>query len=277
MQGAGTLTLPKRKPRRARIRLLDVAVILFLVGLALLLVYGRQPPEDETLLAIKQRGVLRVGVDASYPPFENVQGDQYVGFDIDLATRIAGHLGVKKVEYANIGFDGLYDALGVKRVDILVSGLPQIPEYRKAFSYSTPYFDAGQVLVRRQGQANLRSIADLAGKTVAVELGSSGDTEARRLTATVPELKVDSTYHAPDDALTALKKGLVDAAIVDSPSALGFMRREGGVEMVGEQITSEPYYVVVRADDHQLLEEINLTIATARTNGDLARLADKWF
>jgi ABC-type amino acid transport substrate-binding protein len=271
------LTKPAAFARRGKaLWLLDALAVVFVVGLALTLAFGRTAPDDETLAAIKQRGTVRIGMDASYPPFESVEGDHYVGYDVDLASDITKRLGAKP-EFANIGVDGLYDALAVKRVDVLISALPYIPEFTKAYSYSVTYFEAGQVLVVRRGEAAVREVADLANKRVGVELGSDGDTEARRLTATIVGLQVNSVYRSPSEALEAVTTGEVDAAIVDSVSALGYIKREGRLEIVGEPVTSQPYYVAVRADDSRLLEVINQTIAEARSNGELAQLADKWF
>ena len=100
------------------------------------------------LAEIRQRGVLRVGLDASFPPFESLDEDgQVVGLDADIARAIADDLGVE-VQFVNIGFDGLYDALLIKRVDVLLSGLPVDPYRTGDVAYSANYFNAGQV---RQG------------------------------------------------------------------------------------------------------------------------------
>src|SRR5262245_8752212 len=70
-----------------------------------------------------QAGVLRVGLDAAFPPFAVYEGDRFRGHDVELARRLATHLGLK-LELVNIPFDGLYDALRVSRIDVVISALP---------------------------------------------------------------------------------------------------------------------------------------------------------
>ncbi|RME44796.1 MAG: amino acid ABC transporter substrate-binding protein, partial [Caldilineae bacterium] len=99
------------------------------------------------LAAVQRRGVLRVGLDPSFPPFETLDaGGQVIGLDADIARAIAADLGVQ-VEFVPIAFDGLYDALQVGRVDVLLSGLPVDPTRTRDVAYSRPYFNAGQMLV----------------------------------------------------------------------------------------------------------------------------------
>jgi cystine transport system substrate-binding protein len=101
-------------------------------------------------------GILRVGMDASFPPFETIAADgTLVGFDVDLAQELGQRLGPAlsgaegiEVQFvANLPYDGLYDALAVDRVDVVISALVVNPARVADFAYSTSYFDAGQVLV----------------------------------------------------------------------------------------------------------------------------------
>ncbi len=136
-------------------------------------------PSDRIWQQVTETGVLRVGTDASYPPFEYVEDDGHiVGFDADLVSEIGRRLGVQ-VELVNISYDSLYDALITARVDMLASALVPIPQMEEKVSYSVPYFNAGQHLVVPVG-SSVRSLWDMEGQRLAVELGSEGDAEARR-------------------------------------------------------------------------------------------------
>lgn len=227
----------------ALITLVVVIVSVFLV---------RQWQGQTTLAEIKQRGVLRVGLDASFPPFEVVdESGQILGLDADIARAIAADLGVE-VAFVNIGFDGLYDALKIKRVDILLSGLPIDSYMTEDVAYSTAYFNAGQVLVTRR--SDIKTVADLEGQQVAVEWGSMGDMEGRRLQEIVPNLILNPQA----DVLTTMQ---FEIAIVDAVNAMTTPDLKRVV-----YLSDEWYAAAVRLEDSALLAAVNKT---------LGRLIDK--
>ena len=197
-------------------------IILLLAAVVMgLLVRGRE--DDGTLERVQATGELRVGLDASFPPFESLDaGGNVVGFDADLAHAIAAALGAEPV-FVNVGFDGLYDALQAGRVDVVISGLPYDPRRTQDVNYSQPYFNAGQVLVVRaddtdftQSGAGIPMPAEsipnrsagipmpaLSGRVVAVEWGSLADMQARRLNETAESMETLPQPTA-QDALKAL-------------------------------------------------------------------------
>ncbi len=236
--------------------------------------------KDETWARIQQEGVMRVGMDASWPPFEYIDEatGQIVGFDVDLARAIGQRLGVE-VELVNVGFDSLYDALYVGRFDAIVSALPYDPLLLGDVAYSISYFNAGQVLVVRSSEsANQRigEVNNLAGKKVGVEFASEGDVVGRRLQKQIEDLSLEN-YMAPQNVLSALQEGEVEAAIVDAVSAYQFMAAEGGVQVVGDPLTDELYVVAVRLDSPLLLKAINEALVEMREDGALERFREKWF
>ena len=228
-----------RSKRRWAIGFLLIAILL--LGRALwLTVQGRSGLEE-----IRRRGVLRVGLDASFPPLEmlDAQG-QVIGLDADIARAIAADLGVQ-VEFVNIGFDGLYDALKAERVDLLLSGLPVDPHLTQDVAYSVNYFNAGQVLVTTDPA--VQSLEDLTGQTVAVEWGSMADMAARRLT-------VDGLEIIPQpDPESALQHPI---AIVDGVTALG----EPHLIIVA-YLTDDWYAGAVSIENQALLREVNRTLS----------------
>lgn len=254
-------------------------LILIAVALAAWFVLARLGgEEDETWARIQQEGLMRVGMDASWPPFEYIDGStgQIVGLDVDLARAIGQRLGVE-VELVNVGFDSLYDALYVGRFDAIVSALPYDPLLYADVAYSISYFNAGQVLVvsesanRRIGEVN-----DLTGKRLGVEWGSEGDVVARRLQRKIEGLSLEN-YMTPQDVLSALKEGEVEAAIADAVSAHQFIAAEGDVQVVGDPLTDELYVIAVQLDSPLFLKAINEALVGVREDGTLERLQGKWF
>jgi ABC-type amino acid transport substrate-binding protein len=235
---------------------------------------GRE--EDETWARIQREGVMRVGMDASWPPFDFVDDEgQIAGLDVDLARALGQRLGVE-VEFVNVGFDSLYDALYVGRFEAIVSALPYDPLLLGDVAYSISYFNAGQVLVVRADEIEISEAKDLSGKRLGVELGSEGDVVGRQLQTKTEGLSLQ-TYMAPQDVLRALKEGEVEAAIVDAVSAYQFIAAEGGVQVVGDPLTDELYVIAVRLDSPLLLKAINEALVEMREDGTLERLQEKWF
>jgi polar amino acid transport system substrate-binding protein len=242
-------------------------------GVVLLL---RGSGDDGSLERVQATGELRVGLDASFPPFESLDADgQVIGYDADLGEAIAARLGARPV-FVNIGFDGLYDALLARRVDILISGLPYDPRRTQDVHYSEPYFSAGQVLVLRADEAVITGSAALTGRIVAVEWGSLADMEARRWSQSTEGMR---TLPQPTarEALQALAAGQADAAIVDAVSAHQFMGEQPGVVRIAETLTDEPFVVATRLQSPRLAAAVDEALEELRQSGLLDSLRSRWF
>ncbi|HMR64213.1 MAG TPA: transporter substrate-binding domain-containing protein [Anaerolineae bacterium] len=245
---------------------------LLVVSFGLLLFWSLFPTDDGTLSAIRQRGTVRVGLDASFPPFEAVDGaGQIVGLDVDLARAIAADLGVE-VEIVNIGFDGLYDALLARRVDLVISGLPYDPRWTEDVAYTRNYFNAGQVLVTRRDDLTLQHVEDLSDQTLAIEWGSQAEMEARRLRQTRPQLDLVRQATAAE-AIEALLTGQTEAAVVDGVSAVGALPR--GLRIV-TYLTDEWYAAAVHIESQDLLAAVNDSLVRLEERGELAKMQAKW-
>lgn len=253
--------------------LLDISIIFALSALAWVVWAGQQRPPDLYLNQILNRGVLRVGTDPSYPPFEIVKSGVVEGYDANLARALAADLGVR-VEFAPLALDTVYDALAAEKVDVLISALPFIYERQKEVRYSVTYYQSGQVLLVRTGDTRITAVRDLADKKVGVELGSNADTQARRLTrTTVPTMSLHSIYSSPQEAMDALVNGEVDAAIADNTSAQAYEQAHPkAVTILSPPLTDEPYVVAMPVRAAGLATSINATIERLRASGELARM-----
>jgi len=257
------------------LRITHYALLLFLAACA-------RP--DDAWERLRETGTLRVGMDASFPPFEAIVADgTLAGFDVDLAQELGRRLGVEVQLVANLPYDGLYDALAVGRVDAVISALVVNPARMADFAYSTPYFDAGQVLVVRAGEAGIEEIADLSGRTLAVEFGTRGDMEARRWARNLSGLTVVPCQTAAE-ALAAVTAGKAEVALVDHVSALAATAPSSpsgsgvgsGLKIVGRPVVEEPYAVAVRRESRHLLHALNDALVEMEADGTLEALTAQW-
>ena len=258
----------------------NVLVILVIglgvVGLGVWHWLGREE-KDHTWAVIQQTGVLRVGMDASYPPFEEIDEatGEWRGYDVELAREIGRRLDLE-VQFVNIGFDGLYDALIAKKVDAVISALPYDPLRTQDVLYTVSYFNAGLVLVVEEGKTEIKSVDDLSGRTLGVEWGSDSDAQGRILLKRLDSLTLHS-YPTSLDTLWGLKSGEVDAVLVDAVSAYHFIKYEGVVKIVDEPLTNESYVIALGPTSTELLSALNAVLLTLRDDGTLTRLRDEWF
>jgi len=238
---------------------------------------------DDTWNRVLETGTLRVGMDASFPPFESIGADgSLVGFDVYLAQELGQRMGVEVQFVANLPYDGLYDALTADRVDVVISALVVNPDRMSDFAYSASYFDAGQVLVvrppsvpsAREGDergSGIRGMDDLSGRALAVEFGTRGDMEARKWARRLPGLTI-VPYQTADEALAAVAVGEADVALVDRVSALAAT----GLTIVGEPVVEEPYAVAARKKSQRLLWAINEALAEMEADGTITALVERW-
>jgi ABC-type amino acid transport substrate-binding protein len=230
-------------------------------------------PEGESWQRIQESGVLRVGLDPTYPPFEILVGEVVQGLDIDLAQAIGHDLGLE-VEFVYFGFDGLYDALATEQVDVLISALVIAPERTRDFAFSDSYFDAGQILVSPQTLAAGR-MEELVGRSLAVELGTQGHVEATNWARRLDGLSIQP-HNTTEEALTAVVDGRADAALVDSVSGRLFASDQDSLTVSQDMVASEPYAMVVRIEDRLLLEKLDESLQRLRSSGQLAAIVGKW-
>ena len=241
--------------------------ILLAINLLLLAACG---PAGQSWQRIEQSGLLRVGLDPTYPPFEFHDGQTVQGLDVDLAKALAADLGLT-VQFVSFGYDGLYAALETGQVDVLISALVIQEDKMADFGYSEPYFNAGQLLVVPAGSPITR-IEDLSGRSLAVELGAEGHVLATRYTRRLPNLTVQ-TYPTANDALGSVVSGRDSAAIVDAISARMY---PAGITILPDPLTVEPFALVVRIDDHELLQHLNNSLARLAQSGQLTTLTENW-
>ncbi len=229
---------------------------------------------DDAWATVQQTGVLKVGLDPTYPPFEAADDTGVYGLDVDLINALAADLGLQ-TEFVWFGYDGLYDALTTKQVDVLISALVIAPERTQDFAYSAPYFNAGQILVVPANDTQITAMSDMNGRTLAVELGALGHVEATTWAKQLPGMQV-VPYLTAAEALTAVASSTADAALVDGISGRLFLNNTPNLKPVAEPITVEPFALVVRIEDRRLLKELNGSLAHLEKSGKLDEIIDRW-
>lgn len=217
-------------------------------------------------------GTLTVGSDIPYPPFEFGDAPGYKGFDIDLVNAVADQLELK-TNIQDSSFDTIFTDLAQGKFDLVASASTITPERQQQVNFSDPYYDSAQSLLVPPG-SDIKTVEDLAGKTVGAQNGTTGlafandETDASRVQG----------YPNGPAAIAAVKNGQVDATIIDQPVAQDAVDKgQTGFELATVIPTGEVYGLAISKKSPNLLAGVNEALQTLKDNGDLNKIYNQWF
>ena len=236
-----------------------------------------QGASDDTVNTTKTTFVM--GIDAEYPPFSYIDANgEYTGFDVEICKAACDLLGWD-LQVFGVNWDQKLVQLDAKECDCIWSGMTILDSMKDAgYVLSTPYYDNTQVIMVKEG-SDIKSSADLAGKVVAVQLGTSGEAlladggDLADLAATFGELTTCDSFLK---CFTELGGGAVDAVIVDKPVAVSYAEKNAGFTVLDEGLGAEQYGIAFRADDAELCAAIEGAVAQLVENGTYAEIAAKY-
>ncbi len=225
---------------------------------------------DAAVSEVLADGVLTVGTNAEFPPFEYVDDNgEPDGFDIALIKAIGEKLGVT-VEVENMEFEALVSAIGSK-IDLAIAGMTVTDERQESVDFSNPYYDALQYVIVPEG-SEIASFDDLAGKTIGVQLGTTGDFIA---SDDVEGANV-SQYNKGVDAVNDLLNGRVDCVIIDKNPAQVFEAQFSGQikALDGAQFgfEVENYAIALPKGDAALAQQVNKALEEIKADGTFDQL-----
>ncbi len=222
-----------------------------------------------TVQAIKDRGYIVMSTNAEFEPFEYMEGSDYKGIDIEISQKIADKLGVD-LEINNTSFDSLPLELETDKCDFVAAGMTIDPE--KDVDFSDSYFSASQSIIVRV-DSDIQSAADLAGKKIGVQLGTTGDTYC---TENVEGAEI-SRMSKGMDAVADLIRGSIDAVVIDNYPATKLVEKNAEqVKMLDEALTEEEYGLAVKKGNQELLDVVNETLAEIKENGELDAILESY-
>lgn len=234
---------------------------------------------DDKKASAPEKGKTKIviGLDDNFPPmgFKDKEG-KLVGFDIDLAKETAKRLGVE-VEFKPIDWASKEAELGSKRVDALWNGLSVTEERKKNILFSDAYMNNTQVVVVKN-DSPVQSKADLSGKVVAVQDGSTAVSAVEKEKAVLDSFKQFKKYADNITALMDLEVGRADAVVVDSIVGRYYMTQKPGIfRVLKEDFGQELFAVGFRKDDKDLQEKVNKVFTEMKKDGSAAKISEKWF
>lgn len=228
-----------------------------------------EPPQEIT---------LKVGTEATFPPFELTDDDdEIVGLDIDIIREIAKDNNWK-LEVFHLPFDSLIESLDTDKLDIVIAAMTINEERAEKVLFSDPYFDASQVIVIREDDDRDFTVDDIVEMNllVAVQMGTTGSFEGEDIFGAEdhPNLK---QYKRVNEAFMDLKNSRVDLVIIDEPVAHNYMEHLGGMKILGEPFTHEQYGIAVKKSNTDLMAKINASLKKLMAGDKFTQILEKWF
>lgn len=222
-----------------------------------------------TINKIKEAGKLVVLTNATFPPFEYIGDDgEVVGVDADIAKLIADKIGVE-LEIVDMDFDLLVEALVGGKGDMIAAGMTATDEKKLSIDFSDTYIKMGLQVIVPVG-SDIKSFDDLAGKKIAVQLGTTGDAYA---TENVEGAEV-LPFKGMVEAGQAVVSGNADAAIIDVLPAEYIVKQNADkIELLG-LISEEDIALGVAKGQEDFLVLINEVLKENMKNGTIDQQFD---
>ena len=228
-----------------------------------------------TVADIQKAGKLVIGTSPDFPPFESLATDGSVeGIEIEIMELICKELGVE-LEIKQMDFDSVLPGVQTGKFNVGVSGISVTPEREKNTLFSVPYCLAAQAIVVTSDSA-ITGKADLAGKTVSVQTGTTAEEFCMKNGYTV------KAFAANADAEAALTVGKVDAWVIDDLTAAEMVAAynkdhpDAPLVILDEAMTTEPYAFAFAQGSDDLVAKINEILNKLLADGTIAAIFEKY-
>lgn len=218
-----------------------------------------------------------MGLDDNFPPMGfRDEKNAIVGFDVDMAKEAGKRLGME-IELKPIDWNSKEAELSSKRVDVLWNGLTITEKRKQNILFTKPYMENRQIIVVT-ANSKIKNKADLAGKIVGVQDGSSSIDAMEKDAKTLKSFKELKKFGDNVAALMDLKAGRLEAVVVDEVVGRYYIaKKPGEYAVLSDHFGSEEYGVGLRKDDKALLEKLQKALDEMKKDGTSAKISQKWF
>lgn len=221
-------------------------------------------------------GVLTVGTNATFPPFEYIGDDgEPTGFDMALIKEIGSRLGLE-VEIQDMDFDALTASIGTK-IDAAIAGMTVTDERKEAVDFSDPYYDATQAVLL-PADSTISTRDDLTNAQIGVQLGTTGNTVVDEIHGEGSDLT--TAYASYNDVVQDLLNGRTDAVVMDEIPAEAYQSANADkLKVVSGKdfgFDTEQYAIALPKGDTVLVDAVNETLSAMKEDGSFDKMVDEY-
>lgn len=236
--------------------------------------------ENSGFAKLQEKGYVVVGLDDTFVPmgFRDDKGE-IVGFDVDMAKEAFKRIGLE-VKFQPIDWSMKETELNSGNIDMIWNGYTITDERKEKVAFTNPYLASRQIIVTMAGSA-INSKADLAGKTVASQSGSSSVDAINNQPGLAESFKGGEPvlFGTNNEALMDLEAGRTDAVVADEIMVRYYMNQKGveKYKVLSEDLGADEFGIGIRKQDAELLEKLNKALSDMKADGSSAKISEKWF
>jgi polar amino acid transport system substrate-binding protein len=228
-----------------------------------------------TVTAFAAPKSIKVATDATWPPMEMVDANKkIVGYDIDFLNAVAKEAGLA-VEFKNTAWDGIFAGLDSGQYDAIISSVTITEERKAKYDFTDAYTSIGQILVVPKTDKTSKTIADLKGKKVGSQIGTTGAMEVKKVAGVESK-----TYDEIGLAFEDMAAGRIYGVVCDEPVAAHFALQKKEYKekfkIVGKAFTKEGYGIVVKKGNKELVDLLNKGIKSVKAKKLDTKIHTKW-
>lgn len=258
------------------VKLLLVGILVFGLVAAIAGCGGQAADKKDDAAKTAQKKLI-VGTNAAFPPFEAIENNEKVGFDMDL-IRAIGEAEGYEVEIQHMDFKALIPALQTGKIDCAIAGMSITPERLKTIDFSDPYFDAGLIVAVKTENNAIKGLADLKGKSIGCQTGTIGAAACENVKKEDPNTTVKN-FDDIGVAFMELQKGGIDAVVNDQAVTLNYMQttKDAQIKTVGDVFQADDHYGIgVKKGNDTIKNMLNDGLKKLKENGKYQEIHDKW-
>lgn len=215
-------------------------------------------------------GILTMGTNAAFPPYEYYEGDTVVGIDAEIAQAIAEKLGLS-LEIVDMDFNSIITAVQSGKVDVGIAGMTVEPDRLENVDFTDSYATGVQVVIVTE-DSDIASVDDLEGKLIGTQEGTTGWSYCSEDYG--DDMVIPYTNGAT--AVQALLDGKVDCVVIDQQPALSFVEANEGLKILETEYAVEDYAIAVSKDNTALRDAINTALNELIEDGTVQGILDKY-
>ena len=231
----------------------------------------------ESTLPTAVDGVLTMATNATFPPYEYIEGGEIVGIDAEIAAAIAEKLGLE-VQIEDMEFDAIIEAVKSGKVDIGLAGMTVTPDRAEEVNFTASYATGVQVVIVTEDSA-IASVDDLfaegASHVIGVQRNTTGDLYTTWDLEDAGLATIDR-YSKGAEAVQALKTGKVDCVVIDNEPAKAFVAEVEGLKILDTEYILEEYAGAMSKDNAELFEAVNVALEELIADGTTQAIIDKY-
>ena len=216
------------------------------------------------------KDTLVMATNATFPPYEYVDGEEYKGIDIEISQAIADDLGMK-LQVDDMDFDSIIPAITTGKADMSLAGMTVTEDRKKNVNFSDSYATGVQVIIVPE-DSDITGPDDLSDKLIGVQQGTTGDIYS---TDDFGDDNVER-FNKGMEAVQALQQGKIDAVIIDNQPAKTFVEENEGLKILETSYVEEDYALAIKKGNDDLVKKVNDAIKELKEDGTFDKIVAKY-